>query len=73
MGSVGAATTQQHVNLTLASVPPVLDYRHIKHEQLFVWHDQLADLLVKQAVIPLNRFVRFEDVPYNKPWVKFAR
>ena len=43
--------TQQHVNLTLASVPAVLDYRHIKHEQLFVWHDQLADLLAKQSVI----------------------
>jgi hypothetical protein len=56
--------TQQQVNLTLASVPAVLDYRHIKHEDLFVWHDQLADLLAKQSVIPLNRFVRFEDAPY---------
>ena len=56
--------TQHHVNLTLASVPAVLDFRNIRHEQLFVWHEQLADLIGKQSTIPLNRFVRFEDAPY---------
>jgi len=56
--------TQHHVNLTLASVPVVLDYRNIRHDQLFVWHDQLAELIGKQSSIPLNPYVRFEDAPY---------
>lgn len=56
--------TRQQVNLTLASVPSVLDYKNIRHDQLFVWHQHLSGLLVQQSVIPLNRFVRFEDAPY---------
>ena len=34
--------TLQMLNLTVASVPILLDYRNIKLEQLFVWHPELA-------------------------------
>jgi hypothetical protein len=56
--------TLQMLNLTLASVPILLDYRNIRLEQLFVWHTDLAAAIVGGAPMSLGKYLRFEDAPY---------
>jgi hypothetical protein len=56
--------TLQTLNLTVASVPLVLDYRNIKLEQLFVWHPALARTVAEGAPMSLGKYLRFEDAPY---------
>jgi predicted DNA-binding WGR domain protein len=56
--------TLNSLNLTVASVPLLLDYRNIRLEQLFVWHTEIADLVTRGAALPLGRYLRFEDAPY---------
>ncbi len=56
--------TLQTLNLTVASVPLMLDYRNIRLEQLFVWHPQLAETIVQGAPMSLGKYLRFEDAPY---------
>jgi len=52
------------LNLTIASVPILLDYRNIKLEQLFVWHPALAATVTEGAPMSLGKYLRFEDAPY---------
>lgn len=56
--------TLQTLNLTIASVPVLLDYRNIKLEQLFVWHKELAATVTEGAPMSLGKYLRFEDAPY---------
>jgi predicted DNA-binding WGR domain protein len=56
--------TLQTLNLTIASVPILLDYRNIKLEQLFVWHPELAATVIDGAPMSLGKYLRFEDAPY---------
>jgi len=56
--------TLQTLNLTLASVPLMLDHRNIKPEQLFLWHSGVANALAEGSSIILGKYVRFEDAPY---------
>ncbi|HEY6228544.1 MAG TPA: DUF4011 domain-containing protein, partial [Verrucomicrobiae bacterium] len=56
--------TLQTLNLTIASVPILLDYRNIKLEQLFVWHPALAAMVIEGAPMSLGKYLRFEDAPY---------
>ena len=56
--------TLQTLNLTVASVPVLLDYRNIKLEQLFIWHAELAAAITEGAPMSLGRYLRFEDAPY---------
>lgn len=56
--------TLQTLNLTLASVPLLLDHRNIKPAQLFLWHDAIAGALAQGESIVLGHYVRFEDAPY---------
>src|SRR5206468_6887394 len=56
--------TLQTLNLTVASVPLLLDYRNIKLEQLFVWHPGLAATVTEGAPMSLGKYLRFEDAPY---------
>lgn len=56
--------TLQTLNLTVGSVPLVLDYRNIRLEQLFVWHDDLAATVTAGAPMSLGKYLRFEDAPY---------
>lgn len=56
--------TLQTLNLTIASVPLLLDYRNIKLEQLFVWHPELAATVTEGAPMSLGKYLRFEDAPY---------
>src|SRR5207249_10919590 len=56
--------THQTLNLTVASVPLVLDYRNITLDQLFVWHPELAATITEGAPMSLGKYLRFEDAPY---------
>jgi predicted DNA-binding WGR domain protein len=56
--------TLQTLNLTLASVPLLLDHRNIQPTQLFLWHEAIANALAKGESIVLGKYVRFEDAPY---------
>ncbi|HEY4248473.1 MAG TPA: AAA domain-containing protein [Lacunisphaera sp.] len=56
--------TLQTLNLTLASVPLLLDHRNIKAEQLFLWHSKIAAAISNGESITLGSYVRFEDAPY---------
>ena len=56
--------TLHTLNLTVASVPVLLDYRNIKLEQLFVWHPELAAAVTEGAPMSLGKYLRFEDAPY---------
>ncbi len=56
--------TLQTLNLTVASVPVLLNYRNIKREQLFLWHPELAAAVTGGSSLPLGKYLRFEDAPY---------
>ena len=57
--------TLHTLNLTVSSVPLLLDYRNIKLEQLFVWHPELAATVTEGAPMSLGKYLRFEDAPYS--------
>lgn len=57
-------SSQATLNLTTASVPLVLDYRNIRPDQLFYWHDGLAPEIVSGRVLPLQKWLRYEEAPY---------
>ncbi|MFT5905226.1 MAG: DNA polymerase III delta prime subunit [Cryomorphaceae bacterium] len=57
-------STMQTVNLTVSSVPLMLDYKNIRAESLFTWQPKLAEALANESSIPLDRYLRFEDAPY---------
>ncbi len=52
------------VNLTLGSVPVVLNDQSIREELLFTWNDELAEKITGMKEIVLNRYLRFEDHGY---------
>lgn len=56
--------TQSTVNLTVASVPLVIDVKSIRREQLCVWGGGFADEVLSNERVPLSRWLRFEDQPY---------
>ena len=56
--------TLQTLNLTVASVPLVMDVRNIRLDQLFLWHPPLANDLAEGRPISLGKYLRIEDAPY---------
>lgn len=56
--------TQSTLNLTIASVPLVLDYRNVRPESLFYWHESLAGEVGAGSALALNRWLRMEEAPY---------
>ena len=56
--------TQSTVNLTVASVPLVVDLKSIRLDQLCVWDGRFADDVLGGDRVPLSRWLRFEDQPY---------
>lgn len=57
-------STQSTLNLTIASVPLVLDYRNVKPEDLLYWHESLAQDIGAGNTLALNRWLRMEEAPY---------
>jgi predicted DNA-binding WGR domain protein len=56
--------TQATVNLTIASVPLVVQLSSIRREHLFVWQGALATQLGSCEPVNLGKHLRFEDQPY---------
>jgi len=56
--------SQTHVNLTVASVPLVVDIKNIRVDQLCVWDGRFASDIATCDPVPLARWLRFEDQPY---------
>lgn len=56
--------TQSSVNLTVASVPLVVDLNSIRLDQLCVWGGRFAEEVVAGERIAMARWLRFEDQPY---------
>ena len=56
--------SQGTLNLTVASVPLVVDLRSVRPEQLFVWHPSLAAEIAGGKPMALGKYLRFEDQPY---------
>jgi DNA polymerase III delta prime subunit len=52
------------VNLTIASVPLVVDMHSIRVDQLCVWDGRFAADIASCDPVPLARWLRFEDQPY---------
>ncbi len=56
--------TNQTVNLTLGSVPLVLDYKNVDPDSLFTWRGRPAGDVTSQKPVPLARYLKLEDYPY---------
>jgi hypothetical protein len=56
--------SQTHVNLTVASVPLVVDIKNIRVDQLCIWDGRFASDIATCDPVPLARWLRFEDQPY---------
>ena len=56
--------TSGSLDLTVASVPLLLNVENIRPENLFFWHPKLAKRVAGGKAIPLAEFIRFEDAPY---------
>lgn len=56
--------TQASTNLTVASVPLVLQVQSIRPEQLATWNSQFSSEVLSGDAVPLQRWLRFDDQPY---------
>ena len=56
--------SQQILNMTVGSFPLMLDVRNITERQLFYWHADVARQVCSEAPIPLQKYLRFEDLPF---------
>ncbi|KQY22295.1 hypothetical protein ASD16_16910 [Cellulomonas sp. Root485] len=56
--------TGRTLNLTEASVPLVLDVRHIRASQLFTWGGPASSRLLDGKVLDVGSLVRWDDAPY---------
>lgn len=54
----------QTVNLTLGSVPLVLDVKSISPDALLTWRGRAAQEIASAKPVPLGRYLRFEDYPF---------
>ncbi|MBK8344652.1 MAG: DUF4011 domain-containing protein [Bacteroidetes bacterium] len=52
------------LNLTVSSVPHVLNYSNIDPDTLFFWNEALSKKIMQQSSISLNKYLRIEDNPY---------
>lgn len=56
--------TMQMLNLTVASVPLMLDYKHIAPDTLCTWQGDFAKSISNGDSVQLGKYMRFEDAPY---------
>ncbi|MEZ0446341.1 AAA domain-containing protein [Cellulomonas sp. ICMP 17802] len=56
--------TGRTLNLTEASVPLVLDVRHVRASQLFTWGGPASARLVDGKALDVGSLVRWDDAPY---------
>ncbi len=56
--------TMQMLNLTLGSVPLMLDYKNISADSLCTWQGTFAKIVSNGETVQLGKYLRFEDAPY---------
>ncbi|MCH2206070.1 MAG: DUF4011 domain-containing protein [Lentisphaerales bacterium] len=61
------AEKQSFLNLTLSSVPLLLDHNNIKEDSLIIWNEQLKKRIVKDSSLPLNRYIEFKENRFIAP------
>ncbi|MDH3975436.1 MAG: AAA domain-containing protein [Deltaproteobacteria bacterium] len=52
---------QSFLNLTLGSVPLLLDYKNIREKDLIYWNDEIRQKLIKKKKLPLNSYLEFKE------------
>ena len=55
------------LNLTISSVPQVIDYRNLNEKNLFYWNKELSKSISNNSTISLNKFLQFSDNTYIVP------
>ncbi|MCW3070516.1 MAG: hypothetical protein JWO44_406 [Bacteroidetes bacterium] len=55
------------LNLSVSSVPAVLNYKNIDPESLFFWNKDVSEKVTRGKDISLSKYIRFEDNPYIAP------
>ena len=60
-------TTASTLNLTVASVPLVLDIKNIDPDSLATWGGSFAKEILAQKPVTLSRWLRTEDYPFVVP------
>ena len=58
---------QSFLNLTISSVPLLLDHQNIKEDSLIIWNDKIKKRIVKDSNLPLNRFIEFKENRFIAP------
>jgi len=53
--------SSRYVNLTLSSVPYVMDYKNIRPEKLFIWNEEIATHLKKGTSIKLSKYLKTQE------------
>ncbi len=59
--------SQQSVNLTVGSVPVLLDVRNLSPEHIVTWTPPFSSSVLSGRPISLNSVLRFDDSPYLAP------
>lgn len=52
------------IDLTLASIPIVLDAKNINPELVFSWNNDIGKEIISSEDLLLNKYLRFDDHPY---------
>ncbi len=64
---------QNFMNLTIASVPLLLDHNNIQEKDLIFWNSSLAQKVVKSKKIVLNNYIEFDKNRFLAPTINKIR
>ena len=59
--------TESFVNLTVASVPPLLDHKNIDPASLITWNKSVQDKLIGKKKLALTGYLDLKERPYLAP------
>lgn len=59
--------TEAFVNLTVASVPPLLDHKNIDPNALLTWNSAVSDKLIGKRKLALNNYIDLAERAYIAP------
>jgi superfamily I DNA and/or RNA helicase len=63
-------TSNSFLNMTVASVPDVLDYKHINPDDLFLIKGDILSKIENESKIQLHKYLRFKDNDFIIPKLK---
>lgn len=64
---------QNFLNLTIASVPLLLDYQNIQEKDLIFWNDHIRNKILKSKKLVVNDYVDFNENKFLSPTVNKIR